>query len=205
MNQTPTNLMSVRSDLVREYLVEVILDAAKQRFPGEAPTHFASAMRDALGSVVDLERAAVAPDEAVELAERLARIGYLCREVEVDIFEPARAPSAWLGGLLGERVDDGATPSWAEAAIAVSTELARGEPDERPNPDDGATSWRIPGPGGHVRHYVALAAIEDQCPKDTEGRPRLPDGLRPGELKRCWMLGFLLRCCEENPPPAAPG
>jgi hypothetical protein len=120
MNQARGSLMSVRSDLVREHLVEAILDAAMQRFPGEAPTPLSSAMGDALRLVVGPERAAAAPTETVGLAERLARIGYLSREVEVDTFEPARTPPAWLGGKLRGHLDEAKSRTLQEAAVAVS-------------------------------------------------------------------------------------
>jgi hypothetical protein len=36
------------------------------------------------------------------------------------------------------------------------------EPLGKPSPDDeAAMSWRVPGPGGHVRHFLARRTIED--------------------------------------------
>jgi hypothetical protein len=81
--------------------------------------------------------------------------------------------------MLRARMND--RSSWPQAAAAVARELASREPLERPQPGDPhAVTWRVPGPGGHVRHYVAL---------------RLTAGRR--ELKRDFVFGFLIRCCEE--------
>ena len=81
-------------------------------------------------------------------------------------------------------------------AAALAFELAEAEPGDRPDPDDErARSWRIPGPGGHVRRYVALAtavSLVDEPP---------PPGTPPAEqLKRAWPYGSFLRCCDEEPP-----
>jgi hypothetical protein len=93
---------------------------------------------------------------------RLARLGYLARSVEVERFEPARAAMPWLQGVGFER----------------AAELAAAEPRERPDPDDErAVSWKVPGPGGHVRHYVAA---------------------RAGGEKRVWLTGFLIHCIGES-------
>jgi hypothetical protein len=61
-------------------------------------------------------------------------------------------------------------------------------------------TWRIPGPGGHVRHYVALEAIEWLA---GETAVDIGDGGAGAELKRCWLYGFFLRACEEIGPPSA--
>lgn len=98
--------------------------------------------------------------------------GYLARVVEAELFEPARAPMPGLAERLR-----------SSPAEDVARELASREPLERPDPDDpDAASWRVPGPGGHVRHYVAR---------------RLAGDAAPAELKRDFMYGFLMRCCEE--------
>ena len=102
-----------------------------------------------------------------EPRRRLARAGYHARAVELERFAPARAEIPWL-----DRAD--------------ISELAAAEPAGRPDPgDERAVTWRIPGPGGHVRHYVALCAAAER-----------PD-LAPAEAKRAWVLGFLVRCCEQ--------
>lgn len=100
----------------------------------------------------------------------LARAGYHARAVELERFAPAREPIPWL-----------------DPTGAVAAELAAGEPAERPSPDDArAVTWRVPGPGGHVRHYLALRAAADH-----------PE-LTPGEAKRAWVTGFLVRCFEQR-------
>lgn len=82
----------------------------------------------------------------------------------------------WLADLLRERPRE-----------EVARELADAEPLERPSPDDPcAASWRIPGPGGHVRHYLALGAAGHRA----EDKPE-------------WLYGFFLRCCEEAAAAAA--
>jgi hypothetical protein len=62
-------------------------------------------------------------------------------------------------------------------------------------------TWRIPGPGGHVRHYIALAAIDDLVASTDATSGTAPAD--PTRLKRCWLYGFFLRDCEEaqtDPP-----
>jgi hypothetical protein len=58
-------------------------------------------------------------------------------------------------------------------------------------------TWRIPGPGGHVRHYVALAAI------DWLARTAMSadDASAAAQLKRCWLFGFFLRSCDDAARP----
>lgn len=95
---------------------------------------------------------------------RAARLGYLARIIEVERFAPAGLPATWLAVLLD-----------ASGVEEVCAQLAQEEPLEKPAPADGAPSWRVPGPGGHVRHFLAVRAGD----------------------KRSWMLGFFARCCEE--------
>jgi hypothetical protein len=104
----------------------------------------------------------------------LARLGYCLRLAEAELFEPARAP---MPGLA-ERME-------SEGAEDISRELAEAEPPGRPDPGDYG-SWQVPGPGGHVRHYVAMLAAESRAPEDDHARS-----------KREFMYGFFLRCCEE--------
>jgi hypothetical protein len=151
--------MSVRSALVRETLVPTICERIRARLPGDLS------------------------EQAAEMLERrpeLARMGYIARVVESELFEPARSPMPGLRDLVSERLSRGA--AWPEAVTTVAHELASLEPLDRPEPgDEDAVSWRVPGPGGHVRHYVALRLI----------------GEREAALKRDFMYGFLVRCCEE--------
>lgn len=108
---------------------------------------------------------------AREPAASHERRGYLARVVETELFAAAREPMPWLAELLGTRT-----------AAEVARELAEAEPLGPPDPgDEHAVTWRVPGPGGHVRHLVAMAAVEDA----------------PREAKREWLRGFFLRCCEE--------
>lgn len=205
MNEAGGRLMSVKADLVREHLVGQVYAEVMERYPGEIPEPLAVEMRRALERVGGPEQGVTAPPETIEIAGDLARIGYLSRVAEAEMFEPAREAPSWLADMLRERrSDEGA--SWQEAAVAVSRELALAEPDERPDPGGEHPSWRVAGPGGHVRHYVALEAAAERCPKDAEANPRLPERIyKAGDLKRCWMFGFFLRCCEEALPPNASG
>ena len=100
----------------------------------------------------------------------LARLGWEARGIEIERFEPAREP--WPPELLSP------------------LELARAEPLCRPDPGDpAAVSWRIPGPGGHVRHYVALRSIGASPEAVADARAAgLGD---PAALKRVWLYGFL--------------
>ncbi|MGH2984754.1 MAG: hypothetical protein ACRDK5_10970 [Solirubrobacterales bacterium] len=183
--------MRVDTKLVREHLVGRILGAAIERLdelPERARNELEGALRRVTGE--DEDRAPA----AMELADRLALVGYACRTVEVELFEPARQPIAWLRGELGDNADD---------AVGMASELARAEPERRPDPGE-APSWRIPGPGGHVRHYLALDSIHQLAP-DENGKPGPPPGVTALELKRCWMLGFFLRCCEEAGGPSGSG
>lgn len=104
--------------------------------------------------------------EVLDHAEnpRAARLGYLARVIETERFAPARERADWLAALLDE----------ADVGTAAAR-LADDEPLEKTAPSEGAPSWRIPGPGGHVRHFLALRAGD----------------------KRSWMLGFFARCLEE--------
>jgi len=138
-----------------------------------------------VGRLVDLIRAepAPAPESLARVPvgdHHLAVAGYNLRRVEWRLFEPARRTLPELAQRLDERRDG--RDSDQDAIAFVAGELASEEPLERPDPeDDRAVTWRVPGPGGHVRHYVALELI----------------GARPAELKRAVVYGFLVRCCEE--------
>ena len=185
-------VISVRTELVGEYVIDRVLEETLRRHPGELPGAIAEAIGRTLDAVPE------APAEAAPLAEALARAGYLTRVVEAEMFEPARAPNPWLTEALADRLAaSGESP--AEAVESLSRELAVLEPPGRPDPgDQRAVTWRVGGPGGHVRHYLAGRAVGALAPRDTGDRPRLPEGFSdPGLLKRCWLYGFFLRCCEE--------
>ncbi len=123
----------------------------------------------------------------------LARLGYASRLAETELFEPARQPMPWLGEMLEERIGSGGRR--AEAIAGLSRELAAEEPDGKPDPPEG--SWRVPGPGGHVRHFLALAAADELAHQDTNGEPPIGGDLTPAEAKRCFLYGFYARACEE--------
>lgn len=129
---------------------------------------------------VDEASAGEVPEPVVARGE-LARRGYLWRLAESASFAAARQAAPELRARLARGEEPG----------AVASELAAAEPLERPDPTAGVASWSVPGPGGHVRHYGALASIERA-------------GLDDRRLKRDWLWGFFYRCCEEAAP-APPG
>jgi len=167
-------LISVRTQVVLDTLVGSIAEAVVGRAdqPLEAP------VEAALAAIGD------------ERAQALARAGYLTRALEVERFERARSPMPWVSEQMGRHQGDGV--GWSEAAGALATELAAAEPSGRPEPgDERAVSWRVPGPGGHVRHYLAVRAAGD-------GR----DGGPSADAKRrSWLAGFLIHCIQEAVAP----
>lgn len=187
--------MPVQLEVIKEVLVDRILGRALELYPGDPP----GPVNQALQAPLDLPACDEGP-----LDLRLRRIGYLTRIAEAEMFDPAREPMEGLADQLTRRLAE--AEDWSAAASALSAQLAREEPLPKPDPDDEhATSWKVPGPGGHVRHYVVAAAIAETLGDDSNGHRGLPDGIDdPGELKRCWMYGFLVRCCEEALAPAGP-
>ena len=147
------DLISVRTEVVLSALVESVVEETRRRGGEPLP---------AAGVVDGLED--------TPALGALARLGWHARRVEVERFEPARAP--WPSELLS------------------NLELARGEPLARPDPGDpAAVSWRVPGPGGHVRHYVALRSIG--ASPDAVADARAAGLTDPTVLKRVWLYGFL--------------
>jgi hypothetical protein len=190
--------MPVQVEVIKEVLVDKILEGAMEQYPGDPPPP----VKQALEADVELP---VCDGGGLDL--RMRRIGYLTRIVEADLFDPAQEPMDGLADALTRRLAEAETEDWAAAVSAVSAELAREEPLPKPNPaDERATSWKVPGPGGHVRHYVVAAAIAEALSGDGNGQAGLlPAGINDaGELKRAWMYGFLVRCCEQALPPASP-
>ena len=195
------NLMPVRTDVVKQFLVgrihELVTRRVSDRLPESTETLFDSALQRVAGE-------GTADGDSPRTAVALARRGYVTRLVEAELFEPARAPMPGLTDLVREQLKPGR--SWEEAAAQVASGLARREPAGLPQPDDeDAGSWRVPGPGGHVRHHLAAEAVSELGPA---GSATGPGGRRPVEgavdLKRCWLYGFYIRCCEESlPPPTA--
>jgi len=189
MTNEREGFMSVASGLLRQTLVEDLFARAEERLEEGLP-------KTMTGALEAEDRRLVSDDEAL-LDFKLRRAGYATRVIEFELFEPARSPADWIPDVLHEHFTE--TGSWTQAVSDLSGELARGEPVEKPSPDDeAAVSWRIPGPGGHVRHYVARRAIEQYL----QARDRPLDG-DPAELKRPWIYGFLVRACEETLPAEA--
>jgi len=151
-------LMAVRTEVVQETMVARLVQLVRAD-PGTGPHN--------LGSFADWDL-------------DLATAGYKLRRVERRLFEPARRPLPELVQRLAERADGRAADD--DTMARVARDLALREPLGRPEPgDENAVTWRVPGPGGHVRHYVATELVENRGP----------------ELKRAVVYGFLVRCCEE--------
>lgn len=189
MTNERAGFMSVQSGLLRQTLVEDIFARADERHEDALP--------EAVTAVLEAgDRQLASPDEP-ELDIKLRRSGYFTRAIELELFEPARRPPDWIPDMLREYFARSA--SWAQAVSDACAELARREPLDKPSPDDKtAVSWLVPGPGGHVRHYVARRAIEQYL----SDRDRPLDGT-PAALKRPWLYGFLVHASEEALPPEA--
>jgi hypothetical protein len=184
MNKPRPGLVAVDAGLVGQTLVEAVYARVEQLPPPE-PGGFA-------GEALDDPDLTLAPPDEGRLEMRLRRAGYLARVVEVELFDPAKQPASWLAARVRERLAaEGG--DWGAALGGACAELARAEPVDKPHPDDpAAATWRVPGPGGHVRHYLARRTIEEQL----QGRDR-PLGGDPAELKVAWAYGFFVRACEE--------
>jgi hypothetical protein len=170
---TRPDVIAVRTALVKEVLVSQIADAVQERIRAVP-----------LAEAFD-------PEDAGEEALALARAGYATRIVERELFEPARRTAPDLEERALQRADQLGD---RRAAIAdLSRELASLEPRGKPDPGEGTASWKVPGPGGHIRHYVAL---------ELDRRLAGTGAAR----KRDFMFGFFVRWCEEvlREPPRAP-
>jgi hypothetical protein len=190
MSKPPPGLVAVDAGLVGKTLVEAVLARVQEL---EAPTPLPAA-----GEALDDPDLSLFAGDEGRLEMRLRRAGYLARVAEVELFDPAKQPAPWLTALVGERLADSADQ--ASALTAACADLARAEPVGKPHPDDpAAATWRIPGPGGHVRHYVARRTIEEEL----QGRDRPLDG-EPADLKIPWVYGFFVRACEEVLPREPP-
>lgn len=189
MAQERPGLLAVDTGLVIQTLVERVVDRVEARRDEDSP--------EPIAAVLDAMDAQLAGGEDPALITGLRHAGYLCRVVELEFFEPANKAADWIPAMVRERF--ARTTSWAEAVAGVCADLARSEPLGKPSPDDeAAMSWRVPGPGGHVRHYVARRTIEEHL-RGWES----PTVGEPAELKRPWMYGFFVRACEEALPPDA--
>ncbi|MGH2840118.1 MAG: hypothetical protein ACRDKY_04750 [Solirubrobacteraceae bacterium] len=184
MSKPRPGVIAVDAGLVGQTLVEAVLTRVQKCEPPSPP--------DPVGAALDDADQAFTREPRVEM--QLRRAGYLARVVEVELFDPAKQPATWLSALVRQRFAE--CNDWAAALAAACAQLARAEPVGKPSPDDPASAlWRIPGPGGHVRHYVARRTIEEHL----QGRDRAVDG-DPAELKIPWAYGFLVRACEEVLP-----
>jgi hypothetical protein len=172
-------LMSVRADVVKEVLVPQLVASIEERVGGAPIPELTASLLEA-----GLEEPSSSP-----VAAQLARDGYFMRVIEAELFEPARRRSEPIAESLDELRE--ASGDDMAAAAELSRELARREPLDKPDlGDERAASWKVPGPGGHVRHYVARQLIAQR----TAGMNEAGD---PRALKRHVMYGFFLRCCEE--------
>lgn len=194
MSKPRSNFIAVDAGLAGQTIVEAIFARVQEIHLPDPPEHVGDALDD-------LDLAFVSNKEgAVEMQMR--RKGYLAREVELELFEPARTPARWLEPLLRENLTK-ADGDWAIALRTTCEELARSEPVAKPSPDDAAAkTWKVPGPGGHVRHFVARRTIEELL----QGRDTAFDG-DPADLKTPWVYGYFLRACQEvlphDPPETA--
>ncbi len=171
----------MRTEVVLHELVESLVAEAGAR----AAKPLAPEIEASLQGAPTMVEAVEPIDEATrEALTRLARAGWYARLREVERFAPARRP---LPAELAEEIKQ---HDWAAATAACATLVAQ-EPLERPDPGDpAAVSWRIPGPGGHVRHYVAMRAI-GASPEAVDAARALGHD-DPSPLKRVWLFGFVL-------------
>lgn len=168
-------LMRVDAKLVREHLVRSLLeDARRLRSIEPHPAVIDEPLADYLATLTE------GPEP--ELAARVAALGYFARRVEMERFAPARAEMTWVA----EHLVGGAT------AAQVVLGLALAEPEGRPEPTERSATWRVPGPGGHVRYYLGLESAAAESPGASPGTA--------AALRRCWLLGFFARCLEERHP-----
>lgn len=186
MSKPRSDYIAVDAGLAGQTIVGAVFSRVQELHLPDPPQNVGDALDD-----LDLEFVS-AKEGAAEMQMR--RKGYLAREVEIELFEPARKPPRWLEPLLQEKFAE--TPDWTVALRATCEELARSEPVAKPHPDDpAAKTWKVAGPGGHVRHFVARRTIEEIL----QGRDTAFDG-DPADLKTPWVYGFFLRACQEVLP-----
>lgn len=189
MSTDPGRYVPVNTTVLLQTLVEAVNEQVQERLAARALI--------AKPPALDADDQALVGENERSLDLDLRLSGYLARLVEVELFEPARAPAGWVPERIREAY--ARTHDLAEAVAEVCAALAAAEPVDKPSPDDpDAMSWQVPGPGGHVRHYLARRAIEELL------RPREePIDGDPAALKRAWMYGFFVRTCEEALPDEA--
>ena len=190
MNDERSGFVPVDTGLVLQTLVEQMSGRVEGRRANGPPEPIAAVLASTDLPVVGND---------AKLEADLRHAGYLARVVEVEMFEPAQRPAEWLGGMVTQRFVS--TASWDEAVAGTCAQLARSEPLGKPDPEDeAAMSWKVPGPGGHVRHYLARRTIEEYLGASEATGPVVED---PAELKRPWLYGFFVRACEEALPEGA--
>ncbi len=189
MSADQSRFVPVNTTVLLQTLVEAVHEQVEER----------RAARELLATPPALEADhALIGDNDPALDRALRVSGYLARLVEVELFEPARETAAWVPERVAEH--RARAENTEEAIAALCGELAMAEPIDKPSPDDpAAMSWRVPGPGGHVRHYLARRAIEELL-RAREG----PIDGEPAQLKRSWIYGYLVRTCEEALPEESP-
>ena len=182
MSTDQSRFVPVNTAVLLQTLVEAVNEQVQER----------RATRELIKTPPALESEhSLVGDNEPALDRALRVCGYLARVLEVEMFEPAQRVADWVVDSIAPHL--ARTGDENEAIAALCGELAQAEPIAKPDPDDpAAMSWRVPGPGGHVRHYVARRAIEE-C---LRGRDTPIDG-EPEDLKRAWMYGFFVRTCEE--------
>lgn len=187
MSADRSDLFPVDTRVVLDTLVEKVHDLVDERLEREPP--------DAILPTLDSKEQLVVATKYPAVDKRLRRAGYFTRVIEVEIFEPAQKVADWIPAKLEERFEK--TGDWSDAIVSICTEIARAEPIEKPDPDDeNAWTWRVPGPGGHVRHYLSRRAIGNALTRDPEQGP-VND---PAELKQPWVYGFFVAACAEGLP-----
>ncbi len=190
MSVDRSRLFPVKTNVILDTLVERVHDLVEERLLTEPP--------DEILPVLDSREQLVVATKYPAVDRGLRRAGYFTRVIEAEIFEPAQSVADWIPELLEERFSK--TSDWSDAIVSVCTEIAKVEPLDKPDVDDEhAWSWRVPGPGGHVRHFLARRSIGSHLQRDPEQGP-VDD---PAELKRPWIYGFFVRACEEALPAEA--
>lgn len=170
--------IAVEPRVVKELLVDRLFEDANARARGPLAAEPAGLVDAALHAVAGRLPDGSAP-HAQQAAAAVARMGYESRSAELAAFARAREPAEWLLAELRSRGDGD-----------LSAELALREPAELPDPaDERAASWRVPGPGGHVRHWLAARSVAAELERSPGEDPRL--------LRRAWFYGFYLRSCAE--------
>ena len=182
MSPDQSRFVPVNTNVLLQTLVEAVNEQVQERRATRALLQTPAALEADHPLVGDNE-------PALDRALRVS--GYIARMVEVDLFEPARGFAEWV--LPSIEPHYARAGNYDEAISALCGELAIAEPVGKPDPDDpAAMSWHVPGPGGHVRHYVARRAIEELLREREE-----PVDGDPADLKKAWMYGFFVRTCEE--------